>query len=159
MIEEQAIVTSIDGAYARLEIKRNSPCGLCGSTGGCGASIWGRWFGQRRKGFSAFNELNAAVGEYVIIGVDESALLRGSLIAYLVPLLLSCAGAWFGASLASSRAASDGYAVIGAMTGLLLGLAWARYHTAGKQQGGRYQPVMLRRAEQLSIRQCSKVIK
>jgi sigma-E factor negative regulatory protein RseC len=159
MIEEQAIVVGVEGDSARLEIKRNSPCGLCGSTGGCGASLWGRWFGQRSQGFFARNVLEVSVGEYVIIGVDESALLRGSLIAYLIPLLLSCLMAWFGASLASARATSDGYAVIGAMLGLLLGLAWARFHTAGKQQGPRYQPQMLRRAEQGSIRQCSKVIK
>ena len=147
MIEEQAVVINIDGARAHLEIERGSPCGLCGATSGCGISLWSRLFGRQRGSISAVNNLNAEVGSRVIIGVQEGALLAGSLMAYLVPLLLICAGALFGASLASSRTDSDLYAAVGAVTGLLSGLAWVRFYTSGRRQDGRYQPVMLRRAE------------
>jgi len=154
MIEEQAVVINVDGERAHLEIERGSPCGLCGATRGCGISLWSRLFGRRRGGISAVNDLNAEVGTRVIIGVQEGALLAGSLAAYLAPLLLICAGALFGASLVSSRAESDLYAVVGAIAGLLSGLAWVRFYTGGRRQDGRYQPVMLRRApsEPISVK-------
>ena len=156
MIEEQAVVIRVDGERAHLEIERSSPCGLCGATRGCGVSLWGRLFSSKRSGISAVNDLQAQVGDRVIIGVQEGALLASSLTAYVAPLLLICAGALFGASLASSRAASDLYSVAGAVAGLLFGLAWVRFYTAGRRRDGRYQPVMLRRAEFVSVRHCSR---
>lgn len=156
MIEEQAVVVSVEGERAHLEIERSSPCGLCGATRGCGVSMWGRLFSRARGSISAPNALQAEIGEHVIIGVEEGALLAGSLTAYLVPLILICAGGLIGATFATSRAASDLYAVAGAITGLIAGLAWLRFHTSNRQQDGRYQPVMLRRAETISIRHCSR---
>lgn len=156
MIEEQAVVIRVDGARAHLEIERSRPCGLCGATRGCGVSLWGRLFSSKRSGISAVNDLHAQVGEHVIIGVQEGALLASSMTAYVVPLLLVCAGALLGASLASSRAASDFYSVAGAVAGLVSGLAWVRFYTAGRRKDGRYQPVMLRRAEFVSVRHCSR---
>jgi sigma-E factor negative regulatory protein RseC len=156
MIEEQAVVIRVDGERAHLEIERSHPCGLCGATRGCGVSLWGRLFSRQRSGISTTNDLHAQVGEHVIIGVQEGALLASSVTAYVAPLLLICAGALLGASLASSRAASDLFAVVGAVAGLLLGLAWVRFYTGGRRHDGRYQPVMLRRAEFVSIRQCSR---
>jgi sigma-E factor negative regulatory protein RseC len=156
MIEEQAVVVQVEGTRALLEIERSSPCGLCGATRGCGVSLWGRLFGSRRSGISTSNDLQVQVGDRVIIGVREDALLTSSVMAYLVPVLLICAGALLGSSLAASRAAGDLYAVVGAVAGLLSGLAWMRLQTRGGRQDGRYQPVMLRRAEFNSIRHCSR---
>ncbi|HEY3325801.1 MAG TPA: SoxR reducing system RseC family protein [Novimethylophilus sp.] len=156
MIEEQAVVVSVEGERAHLEIERSSPCGLCGATRGCGVSLWGRLFSRSRGSISAANALQAKVGEHVIIGVQEGALLAGSIAAYLLPLILICAGGLFGAMFATSRATGDLYAVAGAITGLIAGLAWLRFHTGSRQQDGRYQPVMLRRAESISIRHCSR---
>lgn len=156
MIEEQAVVVSVEGERAHLEIERSSPCGLCGATRGCGVSLWGRLFSRARGSISTTNALQAQVGDHVIIGVQEGALLAGSITAYLLPLLLICAGGLIGAAFATSRAASDLYAVVGAITGLIAGLAWLRFHIGSRQQDGRYQPVMLRRAEPISIRHCSR---
>lgn len=158
MIEEQAVVVRVDGSRAHLEIERNSPCGLCGATRGCGVSMWGRLFGHHGRSFAVANELGAAEGDRVIVGVDESILLTGSLGVYLVPLVLACLGGLFGSSMAVSRSASDLYAVIGALAGLLLGLTWARFYAAGSAGAGRYQPTILRRAEEeiVVIRNCSR---
>lgn len=160
MIEEQAVVINIQGDKALLEIERSKPCGLCGATRGCGISMWGRIFGQHRGMFSALNSLQLTVGERAIVGVEESALLSSSLIAYILPLLLLCLGAWivpllFGIQV-SNRQASDLYAVIGASSGLLCGLLIVKFLTGGKRLMGRYQPVMLRRAETIFIQQCSR---
>jgi len=160
MIEEQAVVIEIKGDHAMLEIERSQPCGLCGATRGCGISMWGRIFGQHRGLFSAVNSLQVKAGDRVIVGVEETALLSSSLIAYVLPLLLLCLGAWIIPQLlnvqAENRQSSDIYGVLGAMVGLIGGLLIVKALTDGKGLIGRYQPVMLRRSEIIFIQQCSR---
>lgn len=146
MIEEQAVVLSTEGEQALLEIQRNQPCGLCGATQGCGISLWSRVFGQRRSTFSSHNQLQAKVGERVVVGVEEGALLKGSLLAYAAPLLLLCVGALLGSNLSDVQSGKDLYGGLGALLGLGLGLVSVRVYTAVQRGSGRYQPVMLRRA-------------
>ncbi len=153
MIEEQAIVVRIDGELAHLEIERSQPCGLCGATRGCGVSLWGRMFSGRRKGIAAPNALQLKVGDRVILALEEGGLLAGSLVAYLLPIVLICAGGLAGAWLGGSRAQSDLFAVIGALAGLLAGLALLKNYAAGAVQ---HQPTMLRRADTTVVRQCSR---
>lgn len=152
MIEEQAIVVRVEGNRAYLEVERNQPCGLCGATRGCGVSLWGRLFGSRHGSMSLPNSLQLDIGDRVVVAVQEGALLHGALLAYLAPLLLVCLGGFIGAMLGGSRAASDLYGVLGAIAGLLLGLAVVR--RLGPAVG--QQPTMLRRADPMIIRQCSR---
>lgn len=161
MIEEQAIVIDIKGEQALLEVERNKPCGLCGATRGCGISLWGRIFGQHRGRFLANNSLKLENGDRVIVGIEESALLSSAMAVYGLPLLFLCFGAWlvpllFGIQ-ASSRLASDLYALFGALAGLAGGLMLVKWQSAGKRLIGRYQPVMLRRSQTVFVKQCSKV--
>ncbi|MFM9912102.1 MAG: SoxR reducing system RseC family protein [Methylophilaceae bacterium] len=146
MIEEQAVVIRTEGEQAFLEIQRNQPCGLCGATQGCGISLWSRIFSSRRNTFSSHNQLDVKPGERVVVGVEEGALLTGSLVAYALPLLLLCIGALLGSNLAETQAGKDLYAALGALLGLFVGLASVRVYTAAQRTRGRYQPVMLRRA-------------
>lgn len=157
MIEEQAKVIGVDGSRAVLEIERSQPCGLCGSTQGCGVSLWGRFFSGRKSRLSAENSLNLQAGESVIIGMQEGGLLGSALIVYAPPLLLLCLGAWGSMSLAGdSGAMRDLYASTGALLGLVAGLWLVRFLAARNRQLGRFQPVMLRRAEGQTSRSCSK---
>jgi sigma-E factor negative regulatory protein RseC len=146
MIEEQAVVVELRGDRALLEIERNQPCGICGATRGCGLSIWGRFFSRRNSRFSTTNQLDAKVGDRVVVGVEEGALFSSAMISYVLPMAFLLGGALLGASFAASARSSDLYATLGACAGLLGGLALVRYYSAGKQLSGRYSPVMLRRA-------------
>lgn len=159
MIEEQAIVIRTQRQQALLEIERSQPCGLCGSTQGCGVSLWGRIFGARRAGISAENSLQLQAGERVIIGMREGGLLGSALLAYVPPLLLLCLGAWGAAAVAGEHASTairDTYSFLGALSGLLAGLWIVRFLAAGSRQLGRYQPVMLRCAHGAPSRSCSR---
>lgn len=146
MIEENAIVVSLEQDMAMLEVVRRTPCGLCGQTRGCGISLWGRLLGHRRNTFKAVNQIDAKPGDNVIVGVEEQALLVSSLIFYGIPLAAMLAGALLaGAVFADDTSHADRYAVIGAITGLVFGLLWLKGHNAGSSQyGRRYQPVILR---------------
>lgn len=159
MIEEQAIVVRTQGHQALLEIERSQPCGLCGSTQGCGVSLWGRIFGGRRGAIRTDNLLRLEVGERVIIGMPEGGLLGSAVLGYLTPLLLLCLGAWWSTLIAGDHASTvirDIYSFFGALSGLLAGLGIVRFLAANNRHLGRYQPVMLRRAETAPLRNCAK---
>jgi len=147
MIEEQAVVVRVEPDKAYLEIVRHSLCGLCGQTRGCGVSLWGKLFGHQQEGFFAANEIDAQPGDNVVVGVEEKALLAGSLVVYGVPLLLLLTGAVIGVFLAPAAAGKDLYPMLGAGIGLALSLLWLKGHAATHGMDTRYRPVILRRAE------------
>ena len=86
MIEEQARVVRVDGALAEILIQKQSACGACAAKSGCGTSLLGNWFPQRRLTLRLMNRINAREGDLVILGLDEATLQRSSLMLYALPL-------------------------------------------------------------------------
>ncbi len=144
MIEERAVILSLDNqssdSTATLEIERKTACGLCGQTRGCGNSIWGKLFAHQSSAFKAQNKIHAKVGDSVIIGIDESALLKSALLLYILPLVTL----FIGAILATQFSASNSSAMLGALAGLVLGLLWVKGHTTSSRYFKLQQPVILR---------------
>lgn len=146
MIEEHAIVVSVSGDSAMLEVVRKKPCGLCGKSRGCGISLWGKLF-NHQSAFQANNSIGAKVGDSVIVGVDEQALLKGSMKIYGIPLLALLIGAFLALLFVPNGASAgvrDTYAVVGAAFGLVLSLIWLKGHAAGRTWHASHQPVILR---------------
>ena len=155
MIEERAIIVSLDSeisaaestatdSTATLEIERKVACGLCGQTRGCGNSIWGKLFAHQSTAFKAQNRINAKVGDSVIVGINERALLKSALLLYILPL----ATMLIGAILATQLKDTNGYAMLGALLGLVLGFMWVKGHTMSSSYFKLQQPVILRLAGQ-----------
>ncbi len=151
MIEERAVILSISNnnhnlsdSTATLEIERKIACGLCGKTRGCGNSIWGKLFAHQSTAFKAQNRINAKVGDSVIVGINERALLRSALLLYMVPLVTMMIGAILMNELLHTNAA----AMFGAVVGLALGFIWVKGHTAASRYFSDQQPVILRLAMQ-----------
>ena len=155
MIEERAIIVSLDSeisaaestatdSTATLEIERKVACGLCGQTRGCGNSIWGKLFAHQSTAFKAQNRINAKVGDSVIVGINEKALLKSALLLYILPL----ATMLIGAILATQLNDTNGYAMLGALIGLVLGFVWVKGHTMSSSYFKLQQPVILRLAGQ-----------
>jgi sigma-E factor negative regulatory protein RseC len=148
MIEERAVILSLDNQSddytATLEIERKIACGLCGQTRGCGNSIWGKLFAHQSTAFKAQNRINAKVGDSVIVGINEQALLKSALLLYILPL----ATMLIGAILALQIHNTDGYAMLGAAIGLGLGFVWLKGHTMSSSYFKLQQPVILRLASQ-----------
>ena len=148
MIEERAVILSLQSepsqtqTTATLEIERKTACGLCGQTRGCGNSIWGRLFGHQTTAFKAQNRINAKVGDSVIVGINEKALLKSALLLYVLPLVTL----FFGAILASQLWQTDGITMLGAAIGLVIGLLWVKGHTMSNRYFNLQQPVILRLA-------------
>ena len=150
MIEERAVILSLQSepsqtqTTATLEIERKTACGLCGQSRGCGNSIWGRLFGHQATAFKAQNRINAKVGDSVIVGINEKALLKSALLLYILPL----ATMLIGAILATQIQDKNVYAMLGALAGLLLGFLWVKGHTMSSSYFKMQQPVILRLAAQ-----------
>ena len=145
MIEEYAIVTKCSGSQATLEIERRTACGLCGQTRGCGNATWGKLLGHDAHDFSAENAVNAKVGDSVVVGIDEQAVLNSAFFMYVVPLI----GLLIGTMLANYFFKNQLYVIIGAALGLTIGFFWVKGHLIGRDKSGiayskKYQAVILR---------------
>ncbi len=120
MIEEEAIVIKASKENVTLEVVRSKPCGLCGQVRGCGNSIWGKIFSHRTGHIETRNHLNAKLGDVVILGIDETLMLKSSLMLYGVPLMLMFLGMVIANMFAKET--TELYVLLGAVMGLFLGV-------------------------------------
>lgn len=125
MLETRAIVVSVEGNEAVVAAKHGG-CGQCDSAKGCGSGKLAQLFCSQPRQFRVRNQMNARVGEEVQVSVADGVLLRGAIILYLMPLMLLLAGGLLGSYWATDAASRDGYAAVGALSGLVAGFTLAR---------------------------------
>ena len=148
MIEEHAIVTGRVDGQVTLELERRTACGLCGQKRGCGNATWGKLLGHDSHAFTADNPVNAKVGDSVVVGINEKAVLNSAFFLYVVPL----AGLLVGTLVADYFFSNQFYVMLGAALGLILGFLWVKGHLIGRDQSGlaysqAYRAVILRFAD------------
>ena len=141
MIEERAQVMQVGVDCAWVEINRQAACGECKAS--CGTAVLARFMAKRQRRIRVLNSLSLQVGDEVVIGLAEQALLQGATAVYLLPLLCLFLGAGL-AELIHSGA--EGLRVLLGMLGLTVGLLWLRSYSGRIQDDERFQPVVLRRA-------------
>lgn len=151
MIETEAVVVKIEHAVAYVQAERKSSCSGC-SESSCGTSVLANFFGQKVPLYRASNEVGAKVGDRVVVGMNESALFKGTLLLYLFPLLLLFAGAVAGSALAVTADVKDGYSVAGAFIGLVSGFLGLKFLSAKMGLGRQFQPVILSRMVDMPVR-------
>lgn len=151
MIETEAVVVKIEHAVAYVQADRKSSCSAC-SENSCGTSVLANFFGQKAPLYRASNEVGARVGDRVVVGMNESALFKGTLLLYLFPLLLLFAGAVVGGALAVTADVKDGYSVAGAFIGLVAGFLGLKWVSPKMGLGSQFQPVILSRMADIPVR-------
>jgi len=155
MVEEQAIVVKCENKHVWVQTQRQSSCGHCSVKNTCGTQVLSKVLGNKTahvrclntlESKSADNSSHLTPGDRVIIGLEESTLLTGSLLIYFLPLVtmillgglsVFAAKIWWpeGIDLAS---------VIASISGLLIGLQLAQKFS--KNQGKqRYEPVIIKK--------------
>jgi len=127
MLETRAIVVQVQGEEALVEAKGGGGCGNCSSEGGCGSGKLTQLFCNKPRRFKVHNESHAVVGDEVQILLQDGILLRGSILMYVVPLVLLLTGGMIGSSLGGDAASRDGFAAVGAVIGLSVGFVLARW--------------------------------
>lgn len=136
MIETPARITRLEDDSAWVVSAAPSSCGACGGKG-CGSSLFARVLHADEPEYRVDNPIGAAVGEAVVVGLPDGALLGAAVSGYLVPLLLLLLGAGIGQHFAGE---------LGAVTGGLAGLGLAALYLKRRRAPVSY-PVVLRRGD------------
>ncbi|MBL4799273.1 MAG: SoxR reducing system RseC family protein [Oleispira sp.] len=142
MIEEQVIVTSLDVGGVWVEGVQQSACGSCSAKAGCGKHTMSQ-LGRKvslwlSKDDSSGNDLT--IGQQVIVGLPEGAILRSTLVLYGIPLMFLLAGAIVGHTLAGELAS-----ILLSIFSMLLGFKLARNRAENNKR--HWQPKFLRSCE------------
>jgi len=86
MIEETAIVTRIGGGRVWIKSQQGGACAGCMQQSSCGTAMLSKLLPKRE--FAVNCELPLQSGDQVRVAIDDSSLLLGSLLLYLLPLLV-----------------------------------------------------------------------
>ena len=143
MVEGFAQVVAVEGNMVWLVPESGTSCGGCSSATACGSKGIGTVASRlEARRFQIANDDGLRVGERVVVGVRENAVLRASLTAYAIPLaILLIAGA-----LAQWAAGNDFVTMAAMLAGLVFGLWLARMIAGRLMARGELAPRFLRRA-------------
>lgn len=146
MIYETAQIVAMNGNELLLETQRQSTCSSCSAKKACGVAALQRFYNDKktprhqiRLPFTALDKLpGAQVGDLVRLGINDEALITGSLWLYGLPILglILAAGlgsAWFG----------EAAAVLSGLAGFFVSLFWVRQRSRRPAAIHRYQPQLL----------------
>jgi len=142
MLETRAVVVKIAGQHALVKADQANGCEQCNGKG-CGVGKLSQLFFSKPRQFRVNNPISADVGDLVIVSVSDGAVMRGIGLVYLMPLVLLVMGATFGSIWAQQPGQSDGYAAVGALSGLVIGFAIARWISL-RQTENHFQPYIAR---------------
>jgi len=146
MIEEQAEVVEVNGDQLILQAQTQTACGSCAASKGCGTSVLAKVVGRKFTRIHADNSINAQVGDTVIVGISEDALLQGSMVMYILPIM----GMLIFALLADALLAPlleyrDLFIAGSGIFGLALGSILAKGYFQRQSSRQRFAPVVLRK--------------
>ena len=146
MLEETAIITRRQGQFAWVSMQRQSTCGSCQASKGCGTSVLSKVIGNRFTTVKALNVIDADEGDKVLVGIEESSLIRAAFAVNFIPLLGLILGAIFFNAL-SQQLATDGewLSLAGGVLGFITGILWVRQYSKSVSTDKRYQPVVLKK--------------
>lgn len=142
MLRESGRVVAIESDAVWVETIRSSLCGSCAAKAGCGQGVVARAAGGKGlvRALASPNVLagECALDDEVEIELPESAILRGSILVYLLPLLLAVCGALVGDYLTGD--VGDVSAIAGFISGLALGFLLVRIIPAWTGQRETFEP-------------------
>lgn len=147
MIEETAQVIASEDGFALVETQRQSACGACSANKGCGTATLSKVLGQKRTQMRVLDPVGSHPGDWVVLGLEEGAMLQGSALIYLTPILSLMIGAGL---VTFTQPAHEWPVILGGLTGLLLGLVTLKHYLRHSATDKRYQPVILRRLKAVS---------
>ena len=141
MIEETALVLEIRDQQALLQTQRKNASQSCSVKSGCGTSTLAKVVGNRSSQFIVDNTLDVHAGDQVVVAIDENALVQGSLLIYLLPLLSMLAAGIFAELFFSIELVT----IVFSMVGFALSLFIVHYILPRSALKKSIQPHLLRR--------------
>lgn len=151
MLSEQAKVVAIEADGLWVETHQQSACNQCRAKNGCGQKLLAGGPSSATL-VKAVYDASApreiwAVGDHVLIGIEEHALVNGALMAYVLPLLLMVAAVLVGAFFKFSDPLLALVAILGMFLGGFLVSVHGKRQLQNIKNGGTscYQAVVLAR--------------
>jgi sigma-E factor negative regulatory protein RseC len=139
MLREEGVVEKLLNQKARIRIKRSSACANCESRGHC------QTLNDREATLEVDNRLHAQVGDRVEVSMPSQALLKVSLLVYILPIVTLIIGAYAGQVWAQARRLSPTIPSIIAGGAALVLTFWAlKRLERTAQEKNRYQPRITR---------------
>lgn len=140
LAEEIATVSFIDDSYAYLKAESASACSSCAAKSSCGA----RTISKPSSSYNlrVKNTLNLKEGDSVIVGLSSNKLLFGSVVLYILPLLMLFLFAFIGKTYFGEVAS-----IFAGIFGLLAGLLFIRHSISKGGVEKQFEPIIIRRNE------------
>jgi sigma-E factor negative regulatory protein RseC len=145
-VEGLALVVETEGEKVWLEPEQTSSCGTCASASACGIKSGHPRLTARR--FALANEWGLKVGERVVVGISDRALLKASMTTYGIPLLTTLAA---GITAQKGFGAGDVASALAAVTGLVVGFFLVRFQERRFVERGELLPYFIRRAPPVEV--------
>ncbi len=143
MMTEEGRVVSIEEDGLWVETHKKSVCAQCSAKKGCGQSLVAESLMDNmscvKAHFLSSHRRIWKEGDTVVIGIEESALLRAAFVSYLGPLLIMLLGAYLGSFIGDH----DLYSAFGALSGLALGFCFSKIHSASNRHRDTYHAVVI----------------
>lgn len=141
MIEESAQIISVDRDRVWISVNRQSACASCSASKGCGQKIIIDWLPAKQIEVEISNPLSLVVrpGQIARVGLNDGALVRASLLVYILPLLLMISFAL----VASFLQSSEPFQIFGAMLGLTIGFVATRVIVIRELALGTFVPQLI----------------
>jgi len=86
MIEEAALVKSVDGSLINVVTVQSSACQQCNESTTCSTSVLSKFFGNKEIELQLESDMPLEIGDQVMLGIEEKMLLRLTMLIYLAPL-------------------------------------------------------------------------
>lgn len=142
MIEEQGKVLSIESGAVWVETIRQSTCGSCQARAGCGQALLQKLGSGAQFGFiRVLCDQTLHVGDEVIIGLPEDAVLKASALMYVLPLIIL----FVSALLADMSGLTEVWVILAAMGGLAVGFFAVAWWTKRERGNPAFQARVIRR--------------
>lgn len=142
-VEGIAQVVAIEGAVAWLEPEQTTGCKGCAAASSCHTPGIGTIANRRaQRRFALHNPGDLRVGERIVVGVNDGALMKAALTAYALPLATTLTAG----GLAEWAAAGDLVGMAAMAAGLGLGILAARVGAGRLSRQGALAPHFMRRA-------------
>ena len=153
MITENATVVFVKDNETLIETSRKSSCEQCSASAGCGTSVLSKVMGKKLSRMNAINEIDAQIGDEVIIGLSEKTLLKTAFMTYMLPLLYLFLFAVLGKVISNQLQINNSeFIIVGfSFFGFYLGLKKLKIFSDTILQNKNYQPVILKKADQPSV--------
>jgi sigma-E factor negative regulatory protein RseC len=140
MLIEQARIVAKDSDALWVETLAHSACGDCSAKSGCGTGLLERYLRTTqylRIQLDSRSLNQYKLGDEIKLGMEESVVVRGSLLIYVIPLI----GLLFGSGVGYQW--GEPGSIVGGIAGLVLGGILVRWHAWKNRLNRHYNPVVL----------------